>query len=79
MAARCRRYVNNTSLSSRVARLNPSWNEPYTDDTLDERFGAAMALTGALPRARRGTQGRRGGRGLSGGCGAVLADSHTAG
>ena len=41
------RYVNNTTLSARVAALNPSWNEAYTDKALDEGFAKAMALTGA--------------------------------
>lgn len=39
------RYRISTDLSSRVGYLNPSWNEPEHD--IDERFGQAVALTGA--------------------------------
>lgn len=38
-------YRSNTDLSSRVAGLNPRWNEP--EDDLDARFQRAMALTGS--------------------------------
>jgi hypothetical protein len=40
------RYVVNTTLGSRVARLNPTWNQPYTDEALDAGFAKAMELTG---------------------------------
>eukprot|EP00775_Hariotina_reticulata_P003641 gene3641-3902_t len=40
------RYVNNTTLGARVARLNPQWNQSYTDETLDAGFAKAMALAG---------------------------------
>lgn len=39
-------YRSRTDLSSRVAQLNPRWNEPYNDAVLDERFERASALTG---------------------------------
>lgn len=44
-------YVNNTTLGARVSRLNPAWNETpppgvTANADLDERFRAAMALTG---------------------------------
>jgi len=42
------RYVNNTSLGARVARLNPQWNQSYTDETLDGGFAKAMALAGEM-------------------------------
>ena len=37
-------YTNSTDLSSRVAKLNPWWNEPNVN--LDERFLKAVELTG---------------------------------
>lgn len=40
------RYIVNTTLGARVARLNPSWNQPYTDDTLMAGFLKAVELTG---------------------------------
>ncbi len=40
-------WVDFTGLSSRVAKLNPNWMEPYTDEELDARFKRAMELTGA--------------------------------
>eukprot|EP00879_Flechtneria_rotunda_P018358 GHRR01019257.1.p2 GENE.GHRR01019257.1~~GHRR01019257.1.p2 ORF type:complete len:191 (+),score=56.71 GHRR01019257.1:1072-1644(+) len=40
------RYVNNTTLSARVANLNPTWNQPYTDETLLAGFFKAVQLTG---------------------------------
>jgi hypothetical protein len=39
--------VVNTTLGARVARLNPTWNQPYTDESLDAGFAKAMELTGA--------------------------------
>lgn len=41
------RYQVNTTLPARVARLNPAWNEPYNDTTLDAAFARAVELTGA--------------------------------
>jgi uncharacterized UPF0160 family protein len=41
------RYEQNTTLSSRVGFLNPSWNVPYSNEDLDRLFGDAVALTGA--------------------------------
>lgn len=38
------RYSSSTDLSSRVARLNPSWNEANVN--VDERFHKAVELTG---------------------------------
>jgi len=40
------KYRNKTDLSSRVARLNPRWNEPTSSAILDERFQVASALAG---------------------------------
>jgi|TARA_B100001540_G_scaffold1409_1_gene1268 uncharacterized UPF0160 family protein len=40
------KYKNNTSLSSRVGKLNPSWNEPFTAEHQMEQFLKAVALTG---------------------------------
>lgn len=37
-------YKESTSLSARVSRLNPWWNQPEGD--MDARFAKAMALTG---------------------------------
>ena len=36
-----------TTLSSRVAHLNPRWNEPCGDGEADARFTKAMNLTGS--------------------------------
>ncbi|EFJ43254.1 hypothetical protein VOLCADRAFT_83324 [Volvox carteri f. nagariensis] len=41
------RYLNNTTLSCRVGKLNPRWNEPSDDATLYERFLRAVELTGS--------------------------------
>ena len=41
------KYVNNTHLSARVGSLNPDWNEEQSDALTNERFQAAVALTGA--------------------------------
>ncbi|GAA96063.1 uncharacterized protein L969DRAFT_87222 [Mixia osmundae IAM 14324] len=40
-------YRNFTGLSSRISRLNPSWNETSNNDILDERFETASALAGS--------------------------------
>ncbi|TFK30468.1 GAMM1 protein [Coprinopsis marcescibilis] len=40
------RYRSRTDLSSRVATLNPRWNEPTGAQILDARFQDASALTG---------------------------------
>ncbi|WIA08794.1 hypothetical protein OEZ85_008216 [Tetradesmus obliquus] len=40
------KYIVNTTLGSRVARLNPTWNQPYNDETLDAGFANAMELAG---------------------------------
>eukprot|EP00879_Flechtneria_rotunda_P019538 GHRR01020525.1.p1 GENE.GHRR01020525.1~~GHRR01020525.1.p1 ORF type:complete len:268 (+),score=60.79 GHRR01020525.1:193-996(+) len=45
------KYVNNTTLSARVANLNPTWNQPYTDETLLAGFFKAVQLTGAASKA----------------------------
>jgi hypothetical protein len=45
-AAAATRYAVNTTLGARVARLNPTWNQPYTDEALDAGFAKAMELTG---------------------------------
>jgi uncharacterized UPF0160 family protein len=39
-------YVNNTGIGSRVGRLNPDWNETFTNEELLERFHKASAITG---------------------------------
>lgn len=39
-------YVNNTTLSARVGKLAPRWNEEYTDAVLDTRFAKAVEMTG---------------------------------
>lgn len=49
-AAPCR-YIVNTTLGSRVARLNPTWNQPYNDETLDAGFAKGMELAGAAAAA----------------------------
>lgn len=41
------KYLINTTLSARVAHLNPTWNQPYTDEALDAGFEKAVQLTGA--------------------------------
>ena len=41
------RYLNNTTLSARVARLNPSWNEDQSDEILDQQFLKAVEMTGS--------------------------------
>jgi uncharacterized UPF0160 family protein len=40
------KYHSRTDLSSRVARLNPAWNQPFDSVTLDNQFAKASALTG---------------------------------
>ncbi|KAF3322451.1 hypothetical protein FCM35_KLT13592 [Carex littledalei] len=41
------KYVNNTSLSSRVGRLNPNWNDPdQSPEKEDAAFHEAMSLSG---------------------------------
>lgn len=40
------RYINNTTLSSRVAALNPDWMDDVTPEKEDQAFRAAMELTG---------------------------------
>jgi uncharacterized UPF0160 family protein len=39
-------YENNTNLSSRVGKLNPNWNEPFTAERQMEQFLKAVALAG---------------------------------
>lgn len=39
------KYHVSSTLSSRVGRLNPNWNEPQTPEILNERFKSAMELT----------------------------------
>ncbi|KAJ3312491.1 hypothetical protein HDV04_003091 [Boothiomyces sp. JEL0838] len=39
-------YSDSTCISSRVARLNPAWNEPTSDDILYQRFMKAVELAG---------------------------------
>lgn len=41
------KYRSNTHLAARVGRLNPEWNEPATDEEVDERFAKAMLLAGS--------------------------------
>ncbi|KAK9896456.1 GAMM1 protein [Cystobasidium minutum MCA 4210] len=41
------KYSSRTDLSSRVAHLNPSWNEPFNDNILDQKFEIASALAGS--------------------------------
>jgi hypothetical protein len=50
-AASCR-YIVNTTLGARVARLNPTWNQPYTDEVLDAGFAKAMQLAGGWAGAQ---------------------------
>ena len=40
------KYKISTNLSSRVGRLNPSWNEPSTDELRMEQFEKAITMTG---------------------------------
>jgi uncharacterized UPF0160 family protein len=39
------RYVNGTTLSSRVGGLNPAWNEDQSNEAMDAAFTKAVALT----------------------------------
>ena len=39
------RYVNGTTLSSRVGGLNPAWNEDQSNEAMDAQFAKAVALT----------------------------------
>lgn len=41
------RYHISTTLSSRVGRFNPAWNEPQSPDIFNEQFSKAMTLTGS--------------------------------
>jgi uncharacterized UPF0160 family protein len=38
-------YAVSTTLSARVGHLNPSWNEDWTDDSVNAQFQQAMYLT----------------------------------
>ncbi|KAJ7293606.1 metal-dependent protein hydrolase [Mycena rebaudengoi] len=40
------KYKSRTDLSSRVAALNPPWNQPSTNEILDSQFTKASLLTG---------------------------------
>ncbi len=40
------KYVSNTSLGSRVAALNPRWNQDSSDEVLMAQFLKAVQLTG---------------------------------
>ncbi|KAJ6604680.1 GAMM1 protein [Mycena vulgaris] len=40
------KYKSQTDLSSRVASLNPAWNQPSGPDVLDAQFAKASQLTG---------------------------------
>lgn len=40
-----RNYAVTTTLSARVSRFNPSWNEPSDDDVRNDMFRKAMQLT----------------------------------
>ncbi|KZT60347.1 metal-dependent protein hydrolase [Calocera cornea HHB12733] len=40
------KYRLNTGLSSRVAHLNPAWNQPSSPDVYDSQFAKASVLTG---------------------------------
>ncbi|KAF7306949.1 hypothetical protein MIND_00487700 [Mycena indigotica] len=40
------RYKSNTHLGSRVASLNPAWNQPISSEILDAQFEKASLLTG---------------------------------
>jgi len=41
------KYEVNTSLPSRVGKLNPAWNEPFTPESQLTQFRKAMEMTGA--------------------------------
>lgn len=41
------KYHSRTDLSSRVAALNPAWNQPADSDTVDALFAQASLLTGS--------------------------------
>lgn len=41
------RYIDNTSLASRVKRLNPEWNQESSNALLDQQFLKAVALAGS--------------------------------
>ena len=41
------KYRASTGLSQRVGRLYPAWNEPQTDDVVNERFREASLLCGS--------------------------------
>lgn len=41
------KYLDNTTLASRVSFLNPKWNEESTAETLYKQFVKAMDLTGS--------------------------------
>jgi hypothetical protein len=43
----------NTHLGARVARLNPSWNQAYNDETLMAGFLKAVELTGGAQQGGR--------------------------
>ena len=45
-------YRSKTDLSSRVGALNPRWNEPYSDELLDQKFVLASQLAGGEFLAR---------------------------
>ena len=38
--------MSNTHLGARVGKLNPTWNQPYNDDTLMAGFLKAVELAG---------------------------------
>jgi uncharacterized UPF0160 family protein len=40
------KYVDGTNIASRVSRLNPRWNEPFTDEIALIQFEKAVVLTG---------------------------------
>jgi uncharacterized UPF0160 family protein len=49
------RYKVTTTLSSRIGRLNPSWNKPNTPEAMNERFREAMLVaTGEFVDRARG-------------------------
>ncbi|KAH9824357.1 metal-dependent protein hydrolase [Melampsora americana] len=41
------KYRSSTSLSDRISRLNPDWNEPSSSDILDAKFEVASKLAGS--------------------------------
>eukprot|EP00191_Tetraselmis_sp_GSL018_P004203 CAMPEP_0177610364 /NCGR_PEP_ID=MMETSP0419_2-20121207/19723_1 /TAXON_ID=582737 /ORGANISM="Tetraselmis sp., Strain GSL018" /LENGTH=321 /DNA_ID=CAMNT_0019105631 /DNA_START=117 /DNA_END=1082 /DNA_ORIENTATION=+ len=47
VSAEAPRYKESTNLSSRVARLNPRWNEPKSEEVETERFLRASELAGS--------------------------------